>query len=200
MSDANGPGAKLLTINANSTNRVFHITDVSVSLSGLTIANGYGDIGGGILSVATYPPLKIEKCIFRNNRARVTGGALQSASTAFIADSAFLENSAADGGGAVYALDGAAITNSTFLGNSASNTTTGVGGAIYSGNLGGNLFVYSCTVVSNTATASTSSSDSNPANDSSTVTTTISASADVSIVKSGPATATAGNTTPTFVR
>jgi uncharacterized repeat protein (TIGR01451 family) len=50
------------------------------------------------------------------------------------------------------------------------------------------------TVVSNTATASTSSADSNPSNNTSgTVMTTISASADVSIGKSGPATATAGN-------
>jgi uncharacterized repeat protein (TIGR01451 family) len=49
------------------------------------------------------------------------------------------------------------------------------------------------TVVTNTATASTSSADTNPSNDSSTVATTISAQADLSIVKSGPATANAGN-------
>jgi uncharacterized repeat protein (TIGR01451 family) len=48
------------------------------------------------------------------------------------------------------------------------------------------------TVVSNTATASTSSADSNPANDSSTVSTTVSTQADVSITKSAPATANAG--------
>ena len=48
------------------------------------------------------------------------------------------------------------------------------------------------TVVSNTATATTSSADTNSSNDSSTATTTINAQADVSIVKSGPATAVNG--------
>lgn len=48
------------------------------------------------------------------------------------------------------------------------------------------------TVLSNTATSSTSSADSNPNNNSSTVMTTVSASADVSVVKSGPATAVNG--------
>jgi len=48
------------------------------------------------------------------------------------------------------------------------------------------------TVLSNTATATSSSSDPNSSNNSSTVTTTVSANADVSIVKSGPATAVAG--------
>jgi uncharacterized repeat protein (TIGR01451 family) len=48
------------------------------------------------------------------------------------------------------------------------------------------------TVLSNTATATTSSADTTPNNNSSTVMTTVSANADVSIVKSGPATAVAG--------
>ena len=146
-----GPGAKLLTLNANSTNRVFHITDVAVSLSGLTIANGYSDSGGGILSVATYPMLKIEKCIFRNNMARINGGAVQSASAALIVDSAFLENSAASVGGALFALDGAAVTNCTFVGNSATSAATGRGGAIFALNASGSSYLYSCTIVSNTA-------------------------------------------------
>ena len=49
------------------------------------------------------------------------------------------------------------------------------------------------TVISNTVTASTSSADTNPTNNSSTATTTISTQADMSIVKSGPATVTAGS-------
>jgi len=49
------------------------------------------------------------------------------------------------------------------------------------------------TIISNTATASTSSSDPNASNDSQTAMTTVSAQADVSIVKSAPATAVAGN-------
>jgi predicted outer membrane repeat protein len=148
-----GPGAKLLTINANFTNRVFHIIDVAFSLSGLTIANGYGDVsgGGGILSVATYRLLKIEKCIFRNNRARGSGGALQSASSAVIVDSAFLENSAASVGGALFALDGAAVTNCTFIRNSATSAATGRGGAIFALNASGSSYIYSCTIISNTA-------------------------------------------------
>jgi large repetitive protein len=49
------------------------------------------------------------------------------------------------------------------------------------------------TVLSNTATSSTSSSDSNPNNNSSTVMTTVTNTADLSIFKSGPASAVAGN-------
>jgi large repetitive protein len=49
------------------------------------------------------------------------------------------------------------------------------------------------TVVNNTATASTSSADTNSNNDSFSASTTISAQADVAIVKSGPASVTAGN-------
>ncbi|HEV2720193.1 MAG TPA: DUF11 domain-containing protein, partial [Thermoanaerobaculia bacterium] len=49
------------------------------------------------------------------------------------------------------------------------------------------------TVVTNTATASSSTSDTNPNNNSSSSMTTISANADLSIVKSGPATVNAGN-------
>jgi uncharacterized repeat protein (TIGR01451 family) len=48
------------------------------------------------------------------------------------------------------------------------------------------------TVLTNTATASTSSADTNPNNDSFSVNTTVSANADLSIGKSGPATVVAG--------
>jgi len=47
--------------------------------------------------------------------------------------------------------------------------------------------------ISNTATVTSTTFDPNPANNASTVTTTVSAQADVSIVKTGPATAVAGN-------
>jgi len=49
------------------------------------------------------------------------------------------------------------------------------------------------TIVNNTATVTTSSADTNPNNDSFSAPTTISANADVAIVKSGPASANAGN-------
>src|SRR5437764_1407729 len=48
-------------------------------------------------------------------------------------------------------------------------------------------------VASDTATASSSSADTNPSNNSATANTTINAQADVSIVKTGPATAVNGN-------
>jgi uncharacterized repeat protein (TIGR01451 family) len=49
------------------------------------------------------------------------------------------------------------------------------------------------TNISNTATVSSTTFDPNPANNASTVTTNVSAQADLSIVKTGPATAPAGN-------
>ncbi|HEX3583213.1 MAG TPA: DUF11 domain-containing protein [Thermoanaerobaculia bacterium] len=48
------------------------------------------------------------------------------------------------------------------------------------------------TLITNTATASTDSFDSNPNNDTSSASTTISASADLAVVKTGPPSATAG--------
>jgi len=71
---------------------------------------------------------------------------------------------------------------SLISGNSASFTlTVSVAGSVANG-----------TVLSNTAMASTSSVDANSGNDSSTVNTTVSSQADVTVTKSGPAAVTAG--------
>ena len=47
-----GPGADVLTISGNNASRVFSISHgVEVTISGLTIANGDADWGGGIYSI-----------------------------------------------------------------------------------------------------------------------------------------------------
>ena len=96
-----GPGANMLTVDANHTSRVFDIASgKDVTISGLTITNGsaFNDFGGGIY----------------NDHARLT-----------VSGCTISGNSADQGqGGGIYndGLDGSArmtITNSTISGNSA---------------------------------------------------------------------------------
>jgi hypothetical protein len=47
----NGAGADLLAVDGNAASAVFHVTSIgSVTISDLTIRNGQGDFGGGILN------------------------------------------------------------------------------------------------------------------------------------------------------
>jgi hypothetical protein len=60
----NGPGAAQLTIDGNHASEVFDIIAGTVSLSGLTIANGKSILGGGIENVAN---LTVSDCVLSGN-------------------------------------------------------------------------------------------------------------------------------------
>ncbi len=67
-----GPGAKLLTLSGGSTDRVFDVEGGSLALSGLTIANGNADLGGGLRNEGGR--LVLTRVMIRGNRAIVGGG------------------------------------------------------------------------------------------------------------------------------
>jgi hypothetical protein len=154
----NGPGADKLAVSGDNYStavdtRVFEIaaagfetaSSINVSLSGLTIENGYGTTsgsvyglygwGGGVFNAGN---LTVSYCTVANNTA-VSGGGIFDApgSTLNISNSAVYENSATDPyiesvGGGIFQDDGATLTasNSTFFANSAGYH----GGALFIGN------------------------------------------------------------------
>src|SRR5882672_4691416 len=74
----NGAGAGVLAVDGNATSRVFQIaTGETVSISGLTIRNGQGNFGGGILNGAG-ATLTITNSTLTGNTGAFGGGAFNS--------------------------------------------------------------------------------------------------------------------------
>jgi hypothetical protein len=70
-----GPGAKKLTVSGNQTSRIFNVgggtdasTAITVSISGLTLADGRADGGGGITH-ANFSELTLADLVLSNNEA-----------------------------------------------------------------------------------------------------------------------------------
>jgi len=127
-----GPGAGQLTVSGNNLYRVFTFgAGVTASLSGLTIADGSADNGGGISKGAG--TLTLTDCIVSDNRATgVGGGIYQPTGTLTLNDCVVSGNRAegAGGGGGILSYGGGviSITESTISGNIA---TTGSSGGMY---------------------------------------------------------------------
>jgi predicted outer membrane repeat protein len=148
--NVNGPGAANLVISGANAYTVFAIDPyITVSISGVTIANGYnhypGGWGGGIVTKGT---LTVNAVTFSGNYAPNGGGIFSYSNNRglTITNSTFSGNTA-DWGGAIWNNPNAATTviNSTFSGNSA----THVGGAI--DNMGGSLWISFSTFSGNSA-------------------------------------------------
>jgi len=122
----NGAGADVLALDGNATSRAFQtVTGQTVSISGLTIRNGQGGEGGGILNADT-ATLSIINSTLSGNTAGFGGGVFNSG-TLIIINSTFSSNMASEGGGIYNSGSGMlTITNSTFSGNAASETGGGV--------------------------------------------------------------------------
>jgi len=128
----NGTGHQI-TISGNTAVRVFYVnTGTSLTLSNLTIANGYSTEGGAIFNLGTNV---IDNCTFRQNSATTftayssaVGGAICNLGNITISHSTFTNNSAF-GGPFGEAGNGGAIYTSGFLGLQRSvialNVTTG---------------------------------------------------------------------------
>ena len=152
------------TANGTPAFRIFQISgDVTgdVTLSGLTIANGSSDDGGGIGTNAL--TLTIDHCVISGNTASAGGGiscgeAYGGVATVHVIHSTISGNSSASGAGVsiagpyFYGLRGAAmtITDSSISGNVA----TSAGGGIFSR---GRLTVTNSTISANSATGNESS-------------------------------------------
>jgi hypothetical protein len=137
-----GPGANLLSLSGNNASRVLQINNgATVTLEGLTIANGFGDnlTGGGIENNGT---LTISNSRITNNRANY-GAGINNTGSLTILNSTIDNNTAIYRGGGINADMGTVnIYNSTISGNRA-----GEGGGIFQ--TSGTLILNHATVTNN---------------------------------------------------
>ena len=175
-----GPGAAMLTIDAQSASRVFHIDDgdnlslSSVELVGMTITGGSSSLGGGIRS---REDLTVTDSAISGNTASDFGGGIYNDmfGTLTVSNSVISGNSVtAVGGGGILNSGTATVSNSTITGNSAAsggglfnfgtatvsnstisgNSAAGDGGGIIGGGVGGGIYNFDGSVtVTNTIVA-----------------------------------------------
>lgn len=154
-----------VTVSGNNTVPVFTVMmGVTFNLQNLTVANGNGAFGGGILNNGM---LNVSNCTFTGNSATSTGGAISNNGTVAVTNSTISGNNAGHGGG-IFNSGTLTVMNSTISGNSAShgggivnsgtstvksstisgNSATGSGGAISNN---GTVTVTNCTMALNSA-------------------------------------------------
>lgn len=133
----NGPGKDKLTVRRNTGGfyRIFSFSGVveSLTISGLTVSNGFNNVNdGGALSF-TGKTLNINACEFSNNIAAWSGGAINAFAKVTVADSVFNNNFSTatvgfSGGGAILVRGSINVSTSTFT----DNVANAMGGAINS--------------------------------------------------------------------
>ena len=152
-----GPGPGLLTVSGNNACRVFNVTGTNVTISGLTIANGYGTVNGAGIYAGGSPGsvLSLNNCVVTNNSTTVNvdGGGIFNSSgvTMTISNCTIAGNSAAGGGNG----GGICSSNATLMivASTLSGNLAGFGGGIANnGSFGGHA-----TLTINTSTLSTNS-------------------------------------------
>ena len=118
-----GPGADRLAVDGNHTTREFLVTDVTATISGLTMQNGRelgGNtdfFGGGILNFGT---LTLRDDAISNNQSPgLEGGGIWNRGALTIVASTISGNGSGNGGGILNSLGTVTITNSTIFGNAA---------------------------------------------------------------------------------
>lgn len=149
-----GPTTGSLIVSGANTYTVFTINSgATVSISGLTIANGNASAansGGGITNEGT---LTVSDCTFSSNAANTGGAIFADAGTlTVVLNSTFENNSTSTGGtgGGIYNGGRLKVVNSTFSGNTA--TGSGDGGGIDNDN-NGTVTVTNSTFSDNSASA-----------------------------------------------
>ncbi len=128
-----GPGGAGITVDGGNASRIFHITNGTVAISNLTIANGFSDteVGGGIFIEAP-ATLTLTNSTVRDNAA-LHGGGIFNFGDLTLTNSTVSRNSAtlADGGGLYNQLGSTLrLNNTTITNNSAPNVA---GGLLYRG-------------------------------------------------------------------
>ncbi len=153
-----GPGPGLLALSGGGHVRVLDVANgATVSLSGLTISDGYTTGSGGGILVESGSSLSLDHVLLANNRATY-GGAIENAGRLSISACSFTKNSA--GGfrkvGAGGAIDSSGpllwVSDSRFVYNLADggDDGTGRGGAIRV-HSGQEVFLSRCAFTNNTA-------------------------------------------------
>jgi len=111
-----GPGANVLTVSGNFANQVFDVTaGVTVTIAGLTIADGSAPYGGGIENAGT---LTLANSTLSGDSAGVFGGGILNEGTLTVSNSTISRNAAPQGGG-IWNNGTLTVTDSTLSGNSA---------------------------------------------------------------------------------
>lgn len=144
-----GPGADLLTLDGENTNRLFVITGANLKISGIRLTRGKAvNDSGGAVYINSDSAFNGSDMQFYNNRADIDGGALLNAGTLNLTRSNISGNSSSGEGGGIKAQSGSitTITDST-VANNTSNSAGGGGIA----NFEGNLTVTASTLSGNTA-------------------------------------------------
>ena len=163
--DIVGNGAQTTFIDGNQVDRVFHIHDGTVSISGVTIQNGktpWWTKGGGIINSGT---LTLTNCEITGNRVGMSdygdGGGLYNSGTATLISCTISYNISADGigpcdllagdGGGIYNKGEMVLTNCTVSNNeTGKGDEDGYGGGIYNSyNSSGTLTLINCTISNN---------------------------------------------------
>jgi hypothetical protein len=178
-----GPGAAVITVSGNQASRVFDIgAQLTVNISGLTIANGKVTTGngGGIANSGTLTitnatvsgcsvPFSVQNAGGIDNFGTLTvtsstlsgntagsGGGIDNFGTLTVTSSTLSGNSAqaaAGSGGGIDNLGTLTVTNSTLTGNTATATSrNGIGQGGGIQNASGMATVTSCTLSGNSAT------------------------------------------------
>ncbi|MBX7105048.1 MAG: hypothetical protein K1X57_13265 [Gemmataceae bacterium] len=150
-----GPAnAGLVTISGEMLNRVFTLDgpgDMTVNMSGVTIANGNAADNGGAIN-NTDETLVLNNCVFSSNSATTNGGAIWlnvAAASLTMTNTKFTNNSSGNGGAIARISNGSiTIDSSTFSGN-----FSGASGGAISMSLG-SLTVENSTFVGNSAAGS----------------------------------------------
>jgi Ca2+-binding RTX toxin-like protein len=148
-----GPGADLLTINANRNGRLFRINPalqlgVDVEIRGLTLTGSEQSLdlaGGG--AIQNLGNLSLIDSTLAHNRASYGAGVYNNGSLT-VTNCTFTRNMAFDDGGGIYNRGTMTVAGTTVSGNIADSEESGVGGGIFNT---GTLTISGSTIAANTA-------------------------------------------------
>jgi len=122
--------AETLRITGGDTNRIFHLNNATVTLSGMTLTSGDAGAGfGGAILSENSSHLTLDKMILRNNFATAYGAVYFSGGTGRIINST-INNNTANTGLAIAVSGTLNMANTTVSGNTDADGGTGIG-AIY---------------------------------------------------------------------
>ena len=132
-----GPGADLLTIDADNKSRIFNInndsnSDELVEISGITFTNGSSTGPGGCIN--SHEALTLRNSVVSNCSAAANGGGVHTFAVAatrmglLIENSSFFDNTSGNNGGGLFHQNAREnlVINSTFSGNIASGSGGGI--------------------------------------------------------------------------
>jgi CSLREA domain-containing protein len=118
-------GGHMITLDGDSSNRIFTFTAKRATLMNMTLTHGSSDDGGAIQSLGG--KLVLDTVTLSNNGASDAGGAIFNGMGALEVRNSVFDSNEAGGGGAILSLESVVVQNSTFVNNLAEE-----GGAILS--------------------------------------------------------------------